>query len=611
MANDLVVNLGARLDQFSADMNQAGDIADGAVSKIERSFASLNPGINMSGLAALTAGAVAGFGALMGLVASLNSGLDDMAKQAERVGLSFERFQQLKFGAAAIGIGDKAFGADMEAFTTNAQAALSKVNDLKRVFDANNVSITTANGKLKETNALFEAAVDVLKRAPTLGDALQIGGFLGISKDFAQAIYDAGDNFLRLASTANSVGAVIDDATIAKARKFTSEWNTASAVWGAQMKAATLEFLPLINDAIAAAKRLLEVVGMATSAIGAIKDFAFGVNVDTASLDKLQSTVDQMLVVRDKLAAGDTLNPIELFQASNAQENGELTVATVDKYLALLADRILNFNKSAGARVVISTGTPSVNPGIKSTAGGETASAYEREVDAITKKIAVMEAETKAAGTSIENRAAMTEQARLYTAAEKDGIVITEAYAKEIEALAGKYGLVAQKSAEAQAKVAAINQAYQTVGSAVSTAFADAIVEGKKLNEVLDSLVKTLLKASINTTIGAIFKGITPGGSFGFAGGTNFAPGGMALVGEQGPELVNLPRGSQVIPNDALRGGMGGSGQIVYSPAIDARGASVEAVARLAQIMEQDRASFATRTVATIQQARRARLPGV
>jgi phage-related protein len=39
-----------------------------------------------------------------------------------------------------------------------------------------------------------------------------------------------------------------------------------------------------------------------------------------------------------------------------------------------------------------------------------------------------------------------------------------------------------------------------------------------------------------------------------FAEGTNFAPGGMALVGERGPELVNLPRGSQVTPNNALGG---------------------------------------------------------
>ena len=41
---------------------------------------------------------------------------------------------------------------------------------------------------------------------------------------------------------------------------------------------------------------------------------------------------------------------------------------------------------------------------------------------------------------------------------------------------------------------------------------------------------------------------------FGFAGGTDSAPGGVALVGEKGPELVNLPRGSQVIPNHKIKG---------------------------------------------------------
>lgn len=40
------------------------------------------------------------------------------------------------------------------------------------------------------------------------------------------------------------------------------------------------------------------------------------------------------------------------------------------------------------------------------------------------------------------------------------------------------------------------------------------------------------------------------GGGIGlFADGTDSAPGGLAMVGERGRELVNLPRGSQVIPN--------------------------------------------------------------
>lgn len=38
----------------------------------------------------------------------------------------------------------------------------------------------------------------------------------------------------------------------------------------------------------------------------------------------------------------------------------------------------------------------------------------------------------------------------------------------------------------------------------------------------------------------------------GYAEGTDYHPGGLAVVGEKGPELVNLPRGSQVIPNAKL-----------------------------------------------------------
>jgi hypothetical protein len=46
-----------------------------------------------------------------------------------------------------------------------------------------------------------------------------------------------------------------------------------------------------------------------------------------------------------------------------------------------------------------------------------------------------------------------------------------------------------------------------------------------------------------------------------FAVGTRYAPGGMALVGERGPEMINLPRGSQVIPaaqTSQMMGGIGG-----------------------------------------------------
>jgi hypothetical protein len=39
-----------------------------------------------------------------------------------------------------------------------------------------------------------------------------------------------------------------------------------------------------------------------------------------------------------------------------------------------------------------------------------------------------------------------------------------------------------------------------------------------------------------------------------YASGTNFHPGGLALVGERGPELVSMPRGSRVTPNGKMGG---------------------------------------------------------
>jgi len=66
--------------------------------------------------------------------------------------------------------------------------------------------------------------------------------------------------------------------------------------------------------------------------------------------------------------------------------------------------------------------------------------------------------------------------------------------------------------------------------------------------------------------------------------GTNFFSGGTALVGERGPELVNLNRGSQVIPNnktEQLLNGFGNSGSgvnINYAPVFHVSGGDSKTV---------------------------------
>lgn len=59
--------------------------------------------------------------------------------------------------------------------------------------------------------------------------------------------------------------------------------------------------------------------------------------------------------------------------------------------------------------------------------------------------------------------------------------------------------------------------------------------------------------------LGTVIKNKLSKGVPGFANGVNNFSGGLAMVGERGPELVNLPRGSDVIPNHALGSLSGGS----------------------------------------------------
>lgn len=127
---------------------------------------------------------------------------------------------------------------------------------------------------------------------------------------------------------------------------------------------------------------------------------------------------------------------------------------------------------------------------------------------------------------------------------------------------------------ELAAKVREMNNTEQ-IRSIFADNFADQlsqVVDGtKSLSEAFRdmerAIVQSISRIAAQNIAESIFGKAGSGGGFGdfasffgkmlsgaFAGGTNFAPGGMALVGERGPEIVNLPRGASVTPNHKLGG---------------------------------------------------------
>jgi hypothetical protein len=104
-----------------------------------------------------------------------------------------------------------------------------------------------------------------------------------------------------------------------------------------------------------------------------------------------------------------------------------------------------------------------------------------------------------------------------------------------------------------------------------------------------------------------------------FASGTNSAPGGLAMINEQGGEIVNLPSGAQVIPHDvsmamANRIRLPTTPQFQSAPAsnisvpiniaIDATGADAAGLARVQQQLVQLKSELPARIVAGVAKAR-------
>jgi hypothetical protein len=296
-------------------------------------------------------------------------------------------------------------------------------------------------------------------------------------------------------------------------------------------------------------------------------------------------------------------------------------------------------------RPMLPMSRPDGAPKAKEDSGYEARDQFEISIDSITKHIATLNADTAAMFQNNAARQQFRAEFQALTAIMRDGGEVTQdqidAYEKFRQSMSAAQALEAagiqltkehseaflrasdniRKAASARDQAAAtlerLNSASSQFGSALSNAFSEAVIQGKSLNEVLSNLLRTLGNSAINSLFASLFNapaggGLSPFASLlkglwpGFAEGTDYAPGGLAWVGENGKELVNLPRGSQVIPNDIVRSGMGSiSAAMTFN--IDARGADQGAIARLQAQLLKLKAELPVTVVNTVRQAQKTR----
>jgi len=141
-----------------------------------------------------------------------------------------------------------------------------------------------------------------------------------------------------------------------------------------------------------------------------------------------------------------------------------------------------------------------------------------------------------------------------------------------VQESSGTMGQALGAAATAFAESAASGEAsFKSLGQAALQGAA-AVIRAKLIESVASVAADAFKKFGLLGFIGATIGGGAVIGLFnklvssikvpGFALGTNYAPGGLALIGERGPELITLPRGSQVTPNNKLGNLVGGAANV-------------------------------------------------
>lgn len=592
----LVVSLEARLNKFEKQLKDAGAIADREVSGIEDRFARANPTFAGSFLGNfLSSAATTAIDSAARLVSELKDRFIDLRDTAHLVGISMEEAFGIQKAASDAKVPVDDVTKSIRGLATLLdQMKRGEENSLSKLLDVNPAALQGVNRDALTLQDAFRLIADLTQNADTNIQKLDVAKAAGQAETMVRFLEKGGAAITDLSKAATDAAPNLQKLAD-QAQAFDDAWRAAVTNAKAYLSENLFDFIR--TDLV----DLISLLEKAVSFLNLFKGGLIDTTAAASNLDKFRGFLQGFQRTQDQRALALLEDPNALSGQSSRPTSGA----------------------TGGGTSTRDASRPITNIPLKDKSGGsEAADSFERVEEQIRRHTASVQADTIAVSLNNAAQAQLRSEFQLLNAARRDGDITEEQlanYTRLRESMSALQALdqagialaparrqaFIEVSEAARGSVAAfdsardavqkLNSASSQIGSALSTAFADAVVEGKKFSEVMDSLLKTLEKAAINSVFSSLFnapssgglspfaglfKGIIPG----FAGGTDYAPGGLAWVGERGPELVNLPRGAQVVPNDVVRANSGSSVSNVFHVAGDV---SQDTINRLQRMIMQ------------------------
>lgn len=506
------------------------------------------------GLAAVAVAAAAAGTALAVAVKGAIDNADEMSKTAQKVGVTTEALSRLNYAAGLSDVTLEQLSKGLGRLTQSmSQIAQGMAGPAKMAFDALGISAMDASGHLRSSD---DVLADVAERFARMEDgatktALAIALFGRSGADLIPMLNMGKSGLADLATEADRLGITLSTSTGRSAEAFNDSLTRLQSVFAGVINRIMVGILPALDEFSAkisdpAFAQSAEVIGLAI--VDSMKMAVDSINTVVGAFTALQNSMSW-------------LNDHDMFGKSIDRGNGAgkefQAFNTPDQAKQQLADA-LNAGKTGGPGADFYTGIFGAPASEIAASAQQVATAFEP---------VITNTKAAAAGASAL-KAAMSEGKAVFEATRTPA----EAYGLEVERLNAllQKGAIDQdtynraitqaQDAFQQAELSG-NQFASSLSDGLANVFSNIVDGSKSATDSIGDLIKSLgqmaLQAGFKALLGGIFGG---GGGFKlpfFANGTNSAPGGLAVVGERGPELVNLPRGSQVIPNSDLRDGGG------------------------------------------------------
>ncbi|MGV0909264.1 hypothetical protein [Martelella sp. FOR1707] len=581
---DIPVTISGDDREFKGAMTRIRMQARTAANDTAASFMSIKSKIGgADSLFGMLSGGPGGLAASLGIgsfVAATQQAVDavaDLGKAAKTAGVDFEAFQELRYAAVKNKV-------EVDALTDGLKEMQLRADEFIKTgggagaesFERLGLSARQLTRMLEDPATMFETLIGKIRELDRAAQIRVMDELFGgtAAEQFSSLMDDAGQSIADARREAREMGAVMEDDILRKAEDVNAEWEAMALVIGTRVKSSLVEVGAMVSS-------LVTNLGSFRKSLDEALETAGNAGIWTGLGNMLGIDMGQKMVWRDGAWVADdgsgttTLDPISVETSRSVADDyadynagreileeklaaNRAVTAEIQRQNGLTSDQLALEKEMAAVRKLYEdAGGAPTEEMIRAQAAARLAARASRDASEKSRRSSASEAakEREAVEDLIQKLQdelkmldMVADEKKVFENLRRAGAAATDAERDSIRELT--LAIEDQKDKQEQAAETA-----DFFRDSARDSFLSLIPVIETGNDALDRLISRLIEAAAQAALfgdgpfGGLFGGGLLGGLFpAHATGTNFTQRGMALVGERGPELVNLPRGGEVIP---------------------------------------------------------------